>query len=327
MNEIQKQLFNSINELFENVSLKELRSINLELSKKYKKQKHKFFSSDKERLSYIASRMPATTKAIEYSLNEIKNITPKINIKSVLDLGAGSGALLWALLSLFTSENGKLKSDFPKTFLVEKDEKMIFYAKELSKNIKKILKKITFEKNDILKVKNYDFDLVILSYVANELKNFQIDKIINRWFFSKSKIIAFIEPGTKVGFKNIKYIRDNLIKVGCNLIAPCPNTLKCPMPKNDWCHFYVRVKRSKIHKYLKKGTLGYEDEKFSYVIATKEKVKYPKARILRFVKKTKQDISFTLCKDGKIINEKVSRKNKKRDKIIEKLNWGDVFDV
>ncbi|HEU64506.1 hypothetical protein LCGC14_1550710 [marine sediment metagenome] len=327
MKETPKQLFDSINSLFENVSLKELKSINLELSKKYKKQKHKFFSSDKERLSYIASRMPATLKSIEYSLNEIKNITPKISIKSVLDLGSGSGATLWALLSVFTSENGKLKTNFPTTYLVEKDEKMIFYAKELLKNVKGISKKVTFGKNDILRVKNYDFDLVMLSYVANELKNFQIDKIINRWFFSKSKIIVFIEPGTKYGFKNIKYIRDFLIKKVCKLIAPCPNTLKCPMPKNDWCHFYVRVKRSKIHKYIKGGTLGYEDEKFSYVIATKEKVNYPKARILRFVKKTKQDLNFTLCKDGKMLNEKVSRKGKKRDKMVEKLNWGDVFDV
>jgi len=327
MNETPKQLFDSINALFENVSLKELKSINLELSKKYKTQKHKFFSSDKERLSYIASRMPATTKAIEYSLNEIIKISPKTSIKSALDLGSGSGAFFWALLSFFYSEDGKLKTSFPTAHLVEKDEKMIFYAKELLKNVKGISKKITFEKNDILRVKNYDFDLVILSYVANELKNFQIDKIIKRWFFSKSKIIVFVEPGTKVGFNNIKYIRDNLIKKGCNLIAPCPNTLNCPMPKNDWCHFYVRLKRSKIHKYLKGGSLGYEDEKFSYVIATKEKVKYPKARILRFVKKTKQDISFTLCKDGKVMNEKVSRKGKKRDKKVEKLNWGDVLDV
>nr|NGX35609.1 hypothetical protein [Candidatus Anoxychlamydiales bacterium] len=107
----------------------------------------------------------------------------------------------------------------------------------------------------------------------------------------------------------------------------CPNALKCPMPKNDWCHFYVRVKRSKKHKYLKGGTLGYEDEKFSYVIATKEKVSYPKARILRFVKKSNQELIFTLCQDGKMIKEKVLRKDKTKYKKAQKINWGDVFDV
>ncbi|NGX34356.1 MAG: hypothetical protein K1060chlam1_00708 [Candidatus Anoxychlamydiales bacterium] len=327
MNETEKMLFDSINSLFENISLKELKFINLELSKKYKKQKQKTFASDKERLAYIASRMPATFKAIEYSLNEIINISPSIKIKTVLDLGAGPGTSLWALLSVFNLQNEEIKTSLSNICLVEKDEKMIFYAKKLLENFNKISKKITFEKKDILKIKNYDFDLVMLSYVANELKNYQIDKIINRWFFSKSKIIVFVEPGTKYGFTNIKYIRDKLIKKGCNIIAPCPNTLKCPMPKNDWCHFYVRVKRSKIHKYIKGGSLGYEDEKFSYVIATKENVKNPKARILRFVKKTKQEIHFTLCKDGKVLIEKVLRKDKKRYKMVKKLNWGDVFDV
>jgi len=326
MNEIQKELFDSINLLLQNISLKDLKSINLNLSKKYKKQNQKTFVSDKERLAYIASRMPATFKAIEYSLGEIKTISPNIKIESALDLGAGPGTSLWTLLSVFDHLKENIKDSFSNVCLVEKDEKMIFYAKKLLENLK-TSKKIIFEKNDILKIKNYDFDLVILSYVANELKNYELDKIIKRWFFSKSKIILFVEPGTKYGFKNIKYIRDNLIKKGCFLIAPCPNTLKCPMPKNDWCHFYVRVKRSKIHKYIKGGSLGYEDEKFSYVIATKDSIKYPKARILRFAKKTKQEMNFTLCKDGKILLEKVLRKDKKRYKMAEKLNWGDIFDV
>ncbi len=324
MSEIQKRLFDSIKLLFEKVSLKELRRVNLKLIKRYSEKKHRFFISDNERLSYIASRMPATMKVIEYSLKEIKKIS-KIKIKTILDLGSGPGAIIWAVLSYLNLQH--INRVFPNILAVDKDEKMLWYGKELIKQEIGISKKVVFEKNDILKIKNFDFDLVMLSYVANELKNFQIDKIINRWFFSKSKIIVFVEPGTRCGFKNIKYIRASLIKKSCDLIAPCPNTLKCPIPKNDWCHFFVRVKRSKIHKYIKGASLGYEDEKFSYVIATKQKIKHPKARILRFVKKTKKDLQFVLCKDGKISLEKVLRKDKKRYKIVEKLNWGDLFDV
>lgn len=318
MNEIEKKLFCNINLLFENISLKNLKSASKKLSEKYQRQQHKYFSSEDQRYAYIACRMPATFKAIEYVLNEIKTLAPSIKINSALDLGSGPLTSLWALFSTFKSLN--------KVHLVERDEKLLSLGKKLSSQ-ESFFKKAEIERNNILKIKNYDFDIVILSYVANELKNPIIEKIINRWAFSKSKVIVFVEPGTMYGFKKIKFIRQKLIDAGFNIIAPCPNALKCPMPKNDWCHFYVRVKRSKKHKYLKGGTLGYEDEKFSYVIATKEKVSYPKARILRFVKKSNQELIFTLCQDGKMIKEKVLRKDKTKYKKAQKINWGDVFDV
>jgi len=319
MKDIEKELFLSINNLFEHVSLKDLKPSSSNLTKKYRTQRAKFFASDEERLSYIACRMMATFKAIQYALNQIKTICPKIKVQSVLDLGAGPATSVFSFFSIF--------KNLKKLHLVEKDEKMLFYGRSLLTFTNIGLSNIIFEKNDILKIKNYDFDAVILSYVANELKNFQIEKIINRWAKSKSKIIIFIEPGTMYGFKNIRWIRQKLIDDGFDLIAPCPNKLKCPMSRNDWCHFYVRVKRSKTHKYLKGAKLGYEDEKFSYVIATKEKVKLPKSRILRFINKSNKEITLPLCIDGKFIYEKISKKDENKYKIAKKLNWGDVFDV
>src|SRR5260370_38144155 len=53
----------------------------------------------------------------------------------------------------------------------------------------------------------------------------------------------------------------------------------------DWCHFARRVERTSQHRRLKSGTLGYEDEKFSYVIAAKASVRPAAARIVRHPKK------------------------------------------
>jgi ribosomal protein RSM22 (predicted rRNA methylase) len=317
MNKLEKQLFDNIKKSVENLSLKELKTLSFDLSKKYKRKIFKKFSSDRERLAYIVCRMPATFNVLIYSLREIKNIMPEMKISSVLDLGSGPATTVWAMFCVF--ENIK------KVHLVEKDP-IINLGKKLLKDLS-FYKNLIFEKNDILKIKNYDFDLVCLSYVASELKKPFIERIIKRWFYSKSKTIIFLEPGTMYGFDKIKFIRKQLINLGTKIIAPCPNELKCPMPKNDWCHFYVRVKRTKPHKYLKAASLPYEDEKFSYVIATKEDVKKDFARILLPPIRRKEVITLTLCNKGRVEKEKIPRKDFKRYKFCQKLKWGDILNV
>ena len=136
----------------------------------------------------------------------------------------------------------------------------------------------------------------------------------------------FVEPGTKYGFKKIKFIRQKLIDKNAKIIAPCPNELKCPIKQNDWCHFFTRLKRSKTHKYIKGADLAFEDEKFSYVVATKEDVTHFRSRVLRNTKSQKDEIDLTLCLDGEVKKEKVFRKDKQRFKKAKKLKWGDVFN-
>lgn len=317
MTEVGNKLFYNIKKSLSNISLKELKSLSLLLSRKYKQKKHKYFSSDKERLAYIASRMPATYAALTYVLKEIKISFPDIDINTVLDLGSGPATAAWAIFTVF--------NNVKKIQLVEKDS-ILKLGEELLKD-EFFYKYLSFEKNDILKIKNYDYDIVCLSYVTTEIKKPFIDKIIKRWFYSTSKIIVFLEPGTMYGFNNIKYIRDKLIKIGSKIISPCPNELKCPMAMHDWCHFFVRLKRSKQHMYLKEGTLPYEDEKFSYVIATKIEHENKYSRILRRPTKTKDEISLIICSDGKIKKETISRKEAKRYNLCQKINWGDRLDV
>jgi ribosomal protein RSM22 (predicted rRNA methylase) len=95
------------------------------------------------------------------------------------------------------------------------------------------------------------------------------------------------------------------------------------MPSNDWCHFSQRLERTQLHKIAKEATLGYEDEKFSYVCATNQPVKLPQGRILRHPNKHSGHIEFTLCSQGKLEKKVISRKAGELYKMARKLEWGD----
>ncbi|NGX56530.1 MAG: hypothetical protein K1060chlam5_00773 [Candidatus Anoxychlamydiales bacterium] len=310
-----KVLLSAIEKKIENISLKYLRTQSSNLIKKYRTFR-KFNLTYDEKISYITFRMPATFKAIEYCLNQLKNLQLNTKINTVLDLGSGPGTALYAYLSVFKS--------FDKMTLVERDTEFVQISKDLSKDIKE-LKKVFFVQMDLIAYKDYDHDLIIVSYVLNELKIYQIDKILKNFIKSKAKVIVFIEPGTKYGFNNIRYLHDKIIKNDLKIIAPCPNNFKCPMPKDDWCHFFVRLDRSKCHKYIKKGTLSFEDEKFSYLIVTKKDSKPYKARVLLNPKKKDSKMLLNLCQDGKVFQNQIDKKDLKNYKISKKIKWGDII--
>ncbi len=68
------------------------------------------------------------------------------------------------------------------------------------------------------------------------------------------------------GFETIRKARTTLISMEEHILAPCPHQGPCPMTENDRCHFAERVERTSLHRKMKEGTLGYEDEKYSSVI-------------------------------------------------------------
>ena len=84
------------------------------------------------------------------------------------------------------------------------------------------------------------------------------------WRAAQVALVA-IEPGTPRSFTLIRDLRAELLSAGAHMLAPCPGAIECPMAGADWCHFAARVERSSLHRRVKGGALGYEDEKYSYV--------------------------------------------------------------
>lgn len=310
----------AIEEEVNKYSIKVLKDAALNLSKRYMEAERTGESLLKDKLDIVAYsviRMPATYSAIKTCLEKVKEIYDG-NIESMLDIGSGTGAGEWAVTDLF---------DIQDIVCLERDKNMREIAKkyfEYNDN----LKKVSFIESDILNENlELEKDLCILSYMINELDEINRIKVIEKALKATKKVLLIVEPGTPEGFRNIKEIRDYAYNKGYSIIVPCVGFCgRCDIPQNDWCASSVRVQRTKIHKYLKEAEVGYEDEKFSYIAISKEKINFKDVRrILRHPKVENGRILIKTCKAGEIKEEIITKKNKEEFKILKKKNVGDVL--
>lgn len=301
----------------EELPLHKLKTAQERLSLSYRNitgdKKGLFLKTPEEKIAYLMTRMPATYAAVRKVLEEVKKRIPNLNIQTLLDLGSGPGTVLWAAHDLFP---------LLKATLLEKDAEMIVIGKRLSP--------FSFTEwihQDIVKMQELPkADLVVISYAMGELDSAEQTALLAKAWEAASQALIVIEPGTPYGFSSILQARTSLIEWGASLAAPCPGHMKCPMEGKDWCHFSVRLERSSLHRQMKTGELGYEDEKFSYMAASKLSVHPVEARILRHPQQRSGHVNFVLCTlDGKQ-NKVVSRREGESYHAARKLEWGDGFE-
>jgi ribosomal protein RSM22 (predicted rRNA methylase) len=117
-----------------------------------------------------------------------------------------------------------------------------------------------------------------------------------------------------------------LIALGATITAPCPHDGTCPMQGGDWCHFGVRVQRSRLQRRVKSGDRGFEDEKYSYVVASKQSPAERSSRILRRPERRGGHIRLRLCTDVGAEDIVVAKRDGERYRWARKAEWGDTFD-
>jgi ribosomal protein RSM22 (predicted rRNA methylase) len=78
--------------------------------------------------------------------------------------------------------------------------------------------------------------------------------------------------------------------------------------------------------HAKKATVSFEDEKFSYVIASRHPGALHGARILGPPADGKAEIKFKLCTDNGLLRRSVARRDKAEYRRVRKLVWGDLFE-
>jgi ribosomal protein RSM22 (predicted rRNA methylase) len=295
-------------------------------------------TSDAHRAAYFAVRFPATYAAVRRALSEIRLAeinagAPQVEIHSLLDLGAGPGTVLFAASEEFALQQA---------MLIELDTSWIALAKRLAaQSSLPIAQNAQWLRQDLRSndlrsgLSSTTHDLVVISYTLGELPKAVAESVLRQAWSYAAKFLVIIEPGTMRGFSAVNTARSMLIANAARIIAPCPHHLACPMAAaNDWCHFAQRVERTSQHRQLKGGTLGYEDEKFSYLIAAKPGALPTLAagseanfsRIVRHPLKRSGYVQLSLCTpQGQIKNQTVTRSSKAAYKSARQSEWGDAW--
>lgn len=295
-----------IEALTSKIKLSRLKELCRELSERYRKGISPYLETEEHRTAYLVTRFPATFAAVQKALSEISHLP----IESLLDLGSGPGTGYGAAKTIFP--------DLKTATCVESDTSFIRLGKRIFSNdpvqwIQKDLKN-SFDLSQ--------HDLVLMSYSLGEIPQMHWERILTEGWKAARQALVIVEPGTPLGFKRIRDMREKLLLLGAHMIAPCPHANACPMKEGDWCHFAARVQRTSLHRQVKEGELGFEDEKFSYIIVGKEPSPLPGGRILRYPLKQKGHVSLTLCTLEGIKNKVVTRKEKDLYKKSRKLSWG-----
>jgi ribosomal protein RSM22 (predicted rRNA methylase) len=170
-------------------------------------------------------------------------------------------------------------------------------------------------------------DLVVASYLIGEVGDAERPALAERLWSKTRDTLLVVEPGTPTGYARIIALRAQLIAAGAHVAAPCPHDGPCPLAAPDWCHFAQRLPRLRAHKQIKEAELPFEDEKFSYVVLTRDPEVGGFSRVLAPPVVSKVEVSAKLCKAKGVEIVKVPRRDKATYAKARRWRWGEaVFD-
>lgn len=270
--------------------------------------------------AYLVARLPATYAAAAFCLSELSRRVPQFTPASLLDAGSGPGTAAWAaavaypgLASFTFLDNNAQFLKLACSLAAQSDHPALHRARALNKDIGSLSP-------------DTSADLVVAAYALAELPQSKTEEAASALWRACEDTLLIIEPGTPQGFARIHQARATLIAQGAHLAAPCTHMNACPVLAPDWCHFSVRLARSRDHMHAKKAAVPFEDEKFSYVIASRQPMALEGLRILAPPAGTKAEIKYKLCTQSGLALHGVARRDKAAYKRVRKLEWGDLLE-
>ncbi len=277
-------------------------------------------ASELDRLAYVAARLPATFAATRAVLTELRRRSPDVVAGSLLELGAGPAPGLWAAREVFP--------ELTLASHVESDTGMVDVGRQLlaKTELAAAVHSTWYAGHAVETSALTRHDVVLMAYLLGELAGEgRAPAIAAAWQATRAALVI-IEPGTPRGAARVLDARAWLIEQGAHIAAPCPHAGSCPLPPDDWCHFGVRLNRSRLQRRLKDGTLAFEDEKYAYVVATREPGERCHARVLRRPERAPRRVTLRLCAADGLRTEQITRGRSADYRVARKLRWGEAWE-
>jgi ribosomal protein RSM22 (predicted rRNA methylase) len=274
--------------------------------------------SETDALAYALARMPATYAAVSACLNALSEARPDFAPQTLLDVGAGPGTASWAASEAFPP--------LTSLTLLDTNTALRALALDLQRGSTRF-GGVNYHAGDARAAlaKAETADLVIASYLIGELGEAERTSLLEAMWGKARDTLLIVEPGTPTGYARILDARAQLIAAGAHVLAPCPHDNACPLQAPDWCHFSQRLARSRAHKQVKGADVPFEDERFAYVVLTREPAATHPSRILAQPIVGKAEISAKLCTSDGLMIKKVQRRDKAAYAAARHWRWGDAI--
>jgi len=319
--ELPALLRQAVDRILEKVPLPVLKQAAKTLSERYRAELRDgrlHMAEDMAVKAYLATRLPATYAAVRASLDALEKARPAFTPRTLLDVGAGPGTVLWATTDLWP--------DLQQATLVEASNPArkageTMAAGAITSEVAWIAGDITIDLSELKPA-----DLVTAAYVLDEITPASLSKLTDRLWQLTGDTLLIVEPGTPAGWQRILAVRRQLIEAGAHVLAPCPHEAPCPLAQPDWCHFARRVARSRLHRLAKDAEVPWEDEKYIFVAASRQPAPFRQARVIAPPKSGSGKILLKLCEeDGGAAERLFTKRDGELFKRARRLDWGDTL--
>ncbi|MCK9898463.1 small ribosomal subunit Rsm22 family protein [Frankia sp. AgB32] len=269
--------------------------------------------------AYLAARLPATLAVSQAVLAELAARRPDWHPTSLLDLGAGPGPASWAALAAFPG--------ISRVDLVERSALMIEAGRRLARDrAPAVLGAARWHHAGAEHPPEVRADLTLAAYLLGELPADARERAVAAWWQVTVGDLVIIDAGTPAGYARILAARGALLAAGATITAPCPADGDCPLPAGDWCHFARRVERSALHRALKDADRGHEDEKYAYLVASRQPPAHAAGRVLRAPQARSGHVRLTVCgADGRRDLVVARSHGQENYRWARNAHWGDAL--
>lgn len=308
---------------------------------------------------YMATRLAPNYACLKTVMNEIRDLVPEFEPRSVLDFGSGMGTTIWAVEETWP----KCVSEFMNIDLSVEQHRLCEFLLRGGKEFGPPLPGI-FQRQYLPASSKVKYDMVVSAFSLLELPNLELrTSTVESLWHKTNDTLVLVERGNRGGFSVIDEARNLILGLeGFNpvnklhlsgskqlvhriqspsayVVAPCPHEFRCPramMPskrKMDVCRFRVQFEPLEIGQRKR----GYTSEEFSYVVIRKRRNPYHDSenfcrwpRIVEGRKHSARQITHKLCcPNGQLAETVITAKKygKEMYTVAKACDWGDILPV